>query len=101
MDLAERRRDSEAEKLERDAYALLRQVHAVSAADPGVEILGSRLADALGLDREYALHVIRFLEREGLIRYDQAGPTVALTVPGAAYVEHLAWRRQSVRRRWS
>ena len=101
MDLAERRRDSDSEQLERDAYALLRHVHSVSNADPEVEILGSRLADSLGLDRGYSLQVIRFLQREGLVRYDEAGPTVSLTVPGVAYVEHLAWRRRSVRRRWS
>lgn len=101
MELAERRRDADSEQLERDAFSLLRHVHAVSNADPEVEILGSRLADALGLDRDYALRVIRFLEREGLIRYDESGPSVSLSVPGVAYVEHLAWRRESVRRRWS
>lgn len=101
MDLAARRRDADTEKLERDAFALLRQVHAVSDSAPGVEVLGARLADALGMDREYALRVIRYLEREGLVRYEQAGPSVSLTIPGAAYLEHLAWRRESVRRRWS
>jgi DNA-binding IclR family transcriptional regulator len=101
MDLAARRRDAESEQLERDAFALLRHVNEVSGGDPEVEILASRLADAQGLDREYALRVIRFLEREGLVRFEEAGPLVSLTVPGAAYVEHLAWRRRSVRRRWS
>ncbi len=101
MDLAERRRDADSEQLERDAFALLRHMHSISAADPKVAILRARLADSFRLDREYALRVIRFLEREGLIRHDEVGPSVSLTIPGAAYVEHLAWRRQSVRRRWS
>lgn len=94
-------RDPEQERLERDAYALLRHVHSVSHADPSVEILGARLADTLGPDREYGLRVIRFLAREGMLQFDESGPRVSLTPPGAAYIEHLAWRRRSVRRRWS
>ena len=95
------KRDSEAEQMERDAYSLLRTVHSISASDTGVWILGAKLADSLGLEREYTLRVIRYLELEGLVRYDASGPAVSLTLPGAAYIDQLAWRRRSVRRRWS
>lgn len=101
MSAATTPRDPETEQLERDAFALLQHLHSVSEGDPGVELLGSRAADALRLERDYALRVIRFLEREGLVDFRPEGPSIALTLPGVAYVEHLAWRRRSVRRRWS
>jgi hypothetical protein len=101
MSAATKLRDPDAEQLERDAFSLLQHLHSVSGGDPEVELLGSRAADVLRLDRDYALRVIRFLEREGLVDFRQEGPCVSLTLPGVAYVEHLAWRRRSVRRRWS
>lgn len=82
MDLAAGSRDAEAEQLERDARALLRHVHSVSGSDPGVEILGARVADALGLERDYALQVIRYLEGAGRIRFSEAGPSVSLPPTG-------------------
>ena len=100
MGMQARSRDAEAEQLERDAYLLLRHLHTATGADPNREVLGARLANALGLDRGYTLRVIRLLEREGFIRYNPAGPCVSLTQMGAAYVDHLARRRRSVRRRW-
>lgn len=81
MDWATRPRDADEDQLERDALTVLRHVHSISGADPEVEILGSRIADVLGLERDYALRVIRHLERTGRIRFREAGPSVSLPLP--------------------
>jgi len=94
-----RARDPEAERMERDAYRVLRHLHETAGAAEGGVVATRSAADALALEAEYAERVAGFLEREGLLSVGAEG--ISLTVPGAAYVENLAWRRRSVRRRWS
>lgn len=94
-------RDAGTEELERTAFDLLQQIYASAEGRTEARLLAARIADAAGLDRGHALSLIEYLADEGFLLLDPAGPVVGLTLPGKAYIEQLAWRRQSVRRRWT
>lgn len=101
MGLDSRPSDSDIQRYEREAFALLHQIYSTVEGSTEARLLASRVADLAEIDRGHALGLLEFLQKEGLLLLDSAGPVVTLTLPGKAYIEQLAWRRQSVRRRWA
>lgn len=90
-------RDPGREQIERDAFRMLEHAYRVSGASSSVAVLGSRVADALRLERGYALGIIEHLVQEGYLTYDPQGPSISISTHGVLYVESAAWRRRSVR----
>lgn len=97
---AARKRDFRAEQTERNSFVLLQHVHSISGGNPNLEMLGSRVGDQLGFEREETERLIQYLVEQKYLQKRTVGTLISITTAGATYLEQLAWRRRSVRRRW-
>ncbi len=97
---AARKRDLRAEQTERNSFVLLQHVHSISGGNRNLEMLGSKVGDQLGFEREETERLIKYLVQQKYLQNRTVGTLISITPEGVTYLEQLAWRRRSVRQRW-
>ncbi|HET7275474.1 MAG TPA: hypothetical protein VFI91_09955 [Longimicrobiaceae bacterium] len=97
---AARRRNFRAERTERNSFVLLQHVHTISGGNENLEMLGIKVGDQLGFDRDETDRLIRYLVEQKYLQNRSVGSLISITREGVTYLEQLAWRRRSVRGRW-
>lgn len=78
---------------ERMRFEVLTMLHQATEGKLAAPCNVSTFADQLGVWRAEVYRTVEWLDRQGLIRYMGAGPTVSLTAKGASVLERADGRR--------